>query len=85
MTRLITAFCAFSLMLTYSVVTYGNPQLQRSDQRELSAKELIAHSLRPHARSNPSLVDAPIYRINAELDLDLFIYRGELSLSYIKT
>ena len=49
----------------------------------LSTQELIEHSLRPHAREHPSLQNAPKYRMDVELDLDLFIYKGELELEYV--
>ena len=45
-------------------------------EKPLSRHKIIQRSLRPHAQKHPALTDAPKYRIEVELDLDLFIYRG---------
>lgn len=83
MSRLLCFSPLLTLLLGLSTVSFAQSlATQGANQRNLSAQEIIGHSLRAHARSNPALTDAPMYRIDAELDLDLFIYRGQLTLSY---
>lgn len=48
----------------------------------MSESELIKRSLRPAAQTHPALKDAPRYRIDVELDLDLWVYRAALRLEY---
>lgn len=56
-----------------------------SPTRSFTRQEIIQQSLRSHAHHHPSLKDAPLYKISAELDLDLKIYRGVLELDYTNT
>ena len=48
----------------------------------LPIQEIIEQSLRPEAQQHPKLTQAPVYRINTELDLDLNVYHGHLKLDY---
>ena len=48
----------------------------------MSERDLIERSLRPSAQSHPVLQNAPRYRIDVELDLDLWVYHAQLRLEY---
>ena len=48
----------------------------------MSAETLAEHSLRVDYRGHPALKDAPVYRIDVELDLDLWIYKARMRLEY---
>jgi hypothetical protein len=73
-------------MLTFWTMMFNIARAQDFDtaqiEKSLSRHEIIQRSLRPHAQNHPALTDAPKYRIEVELDLDLFIYRGTLKLDY---
>ncbi len=78
---LIFTFVLSTFFNTHSVQaqTSGfNPQAHDP----LSVPEMIKMSLRSSVHHHQALLNAPIYRINAELDLDLKIYRGQLLLEY---
>lgn len=49
----------------------------------MGVEELIERSIREPHRDHPALRNAPIYRIDVELDLDLWVYRARMRLEYV--
>jgi hypothetical protein len=48
----------------------------------MSENDLIDRSLRPSVHAHPALRGVPRYRIDVELDLDLWVYHAQLRLEY---
>ena len=77
-----SALLSSLLLLCLSLTSYGQSLGSTTSDHALSVPEMIKMSLRSSAHHHQSLVNAPVYRIKTELDLDLKIYRGQVLLEY---